>query len=426
VADFETVDLLTDPSLVENPHRYFEHLRKKGAAVRLPHHGVVATVGYDAALAVFRDDERFSALNAVGGPYSTPAFPQDLDDISEQIEAARGQMAFTGLIATQDPPTHSKIRSLLMGVITPKRLKENETFMWRLADQQIDRFIGRGGFEVAKDFGGAYTALVIADLLGVPEEDHATFEGMMHGMSGAAMPGQLTSNANADTNPLEAMGMYFFKYLSERRVSPRPGALTDLALAKYPDGSTPEIIDVVGLATFLFAAGRDTAVRLITAALRFVAEDPELQRRLRTERALIPNFLEEVLRLEGAVKANFRLAKVPVKVGELELPPGTAVMQITAAANRDPARFERPDELLADRKNARDHLSFGRGVHACPGAPLARAEAKVALERLFDRTGDLRINERAHGPAGARRFEYEPNYMFRGLTELHLDFTPAA
>jgi cytochrome P450 len=125
------------------------------------------------------------------------------------------------------------------------------------------------------------------------------------------------------------------------------------------------------------------------------------------------------------VKSSFRLTKVPVKVGDLEVPPGTTLMMLISAMNRDPKRFESPAELRLDRKNAREHLAFGRGIHSCAGAPLARAEAKVTLERLFDRTSDIRIDETRHGPAGARRFEYEPNYIIRGMKALHLVFDKA-
>jgi len=96
-----------------------------------------------------------------------------------------------------------------------------------------------------------------------------------------------------------------------------------------------------------------------------------------------------------------------------------------AAANRDPRRFDDPTTFDPARKNARQHISFGRGIHSCPGAPLARAETRVAIERLLDRTSDIRINERVHGQANDRRYQYVPTYILRGLTELHLEFTPA-
>ena len=101
-------------------------------------------------------------------------------------------------------------------------------------------------------------------------------------------------------------------------------------------------------------------------------------------------------------------------------------MVLNGAANRDPRRFEHADEFDLDRANARQHVAFGHGVHTCPGAPLARAEARVSLERILDRMHDIRISETEHGPAGARRFDYAPTYILRGLTRLHLEFTPAS
>jgi len=125
-------------------------------------------------------------------------------------------------------------------------------------------------------------------------------------------------------------------------------------------------------------------------------------------------------RVDGQV-----LSRVPAKVGDLEVPAGTTVMLVNAAANRDPRRFDDPATFDITRENARHHMAFGRGVHTCPGAPLARTEARVSLERLLDRTADIRIDESHHGPAGARRYHYVPTFILRGLTRLYLEFTPA-
>ena len=99
-------------------------------------------------------------------------------------------------------------------------------------------------------------------------------------------------------------------------------------------------------------------------------------------------------------------------------------MVLPGAANRDPREFDHPDELRLDRPNGRQHIAFGHGIHTCAGAPLARAEANVSLQRVLDRTADIRISESHHGPAGARHWDYTPTWMLRGLEELHLEFTP--
>jgi cytochrome P450 len=124
------------------------------------------------------------------------------------------------------------------------------------------------------------------------------------------------------------------------------------------------------------------------------------------------------------VKADFRLAKRTTKVGGVDVPAGTPVMLLNGAVNRDPGRFECPASFDIDRPNVQAHIAFGRGVHSCPGGPLARAEARISLERILARTRDIRLDEEHHGPAGARRFRYEPTWVLRGLTSLHLNFDP--
>ncbi len=176
--------------------------------------------------------------------------------------------------------------------------------------------------------------------------------------------------------------------------------LTDLATAKYPDGSTPpEVIDVARTATFLFAAGQETTAKLLSAAIKALVERPDLQQALREDRSLIPTFVEESLRLESPVKSDSRLARRSSKVGGMDIKAGTVVMVLPGAANRDPRRFTDPHEFQVRRPNVREHIAFGRGVHSCPGAPLARVEGRVSLERMLDRMGEITVDEEFHGPA---------------------------
>jgi cytochrome P450 len=173
----------------------------------------------------------------------------------------------------------------------------------------------------------------------------------------------------------------------------------------------------------LFAAGQETTARLLAAALKYLAEHPELQHELRSNGERIPSFVEETLRIESPVKADFRLARHETTVGGVAVAAGTPVMLLNGAANRDPRHFDGPDEFRVDRPNAMDHIAFGRGAHACPGGPLARAEARISLERILHRTRDIRLSEQHHGPQTARHFNYEPTWVLRGLTDLHLEFT---
>jgi cytochrome P450 len=267
--------------------------------------------------------------------------------------------------------------------------------------------------------------LVVADLLGVPEGDHEEFREAF----GAERPGTAIGGLDHEviaSNPLAWADEKFARYIEERREAPRDDVLTSIATAKYPDGSTPEVSDVVRTATFLFAAGQETTAKLLGAALRVLGDRPDIQQQLRQDRSLIPVFIEESLRMDSPVKSVFRMARKTTTLGDTPVPAGTTVMVSPGAANRDPKRFDNPHEFSLDRKNVREHIAFSRGVHSCPGAPLARVEGRVSIERLLDRLADITIDEEKHGPADARAYTYEPTFILRGLTELNITFNAGA
>lgn len=420
--DYDSVDFFSDTSLVEDPYPYYEHLRARCPVLALPVHNVVAVTGYDEAVEVYRDPETFSSCNSVVGPFATFPVPLEGDDISEVIERYRHLLPMHEHLVTMDPPEHTRQRGLLMRLLTPKRLRENEAFMWRLADRQLDEFLAAGRCEFISTYAQPFAMLVVADLLGVPEEHHQRFR---EGFGLSAAPGRVGEQGSVgDLNPLGWLDDYFANYIEDRRRNPRNDVLTELALATYPDGSVPEVTAVVRTATFLFAAGQETTARLLATAVKHLAENPDLQDHLRSHRDRIPDFIEEALRIESPVKADFRLARRTTTVAGVRIAAGTPVMLLNGAANRDPRRFECPAEVRLDRPNLREHIAFGRGVHSCPGGPLARAEARVSLERILDRTRDIRLSAEHHGPPGNRRFRYEPTWVLRGLHDLHIEFSP--
>jgi cytochrome P450 len=424
MSNYDSVDYFTDPSLVSDPYPYFDHLRSKCPVIREPNHGVIAVTGWEEANAIYKDSDAYSSCVAVMGPFTPMPFVPEGDDICAQIAEHRTQIPLYEHMVTMDPPDHTRARSILSRLLTPKRLKENEDFMWRLADRHIDEFIADGGCEFLTAYAKPFSLLVVADMLGVPEEDHEEFREAFGAIQGDTPVGGLDHDVIA-INPLEWADEKFGSYIEDRRRQPREDVLTALATAKYPDGSTPEVFEVVRTATFLFAAGQETTAKLLSAALRLLGERPDLQRRLREDRSRIPNFIEECLRMESPVKTVFRLARKSTQVGDLDAPAGTTVMVSPGAANRDPRRFDNPHEFNLDRKNVREHVAFSRGIHSCPGAPLARVEGRVSLERILDRMADITLDEAHHGPTDDRRFSYEPTFILRGLTDLHIRFSPA-
>ncbi len=425
MTNFDSVDFFTDPSLVADPHPYFDYLRGIGPVAQLPHYGVVAVTGYDEATAVYKNSDAFSNCVSVGGPFPPLPFKPDGDDLTSQIDRHREQFPMFEHMVTMDPPEHTRARAVLSRLLTPNRLKANENFMWRLADRQLEEFLGNSECEFIGEYAKPFATLVIADLLGVPEDDHKEFRIVL----GAERPGSQVGSLDHDSvgvNPLEWLEEKFCSYIDDRRRQPRGDVLSALAAAKYPDGSTPEVIEVVRPATLLFAAGQETTAKLLSAALRVLGDRPDLQQKLRADRSLIPAFIEESLRLESPVKSHARLARKSTTVGGVEIAAGTVVMVLPGAANRDPRRFTDPHEFQLGRKNVREHMAFGRGIHSCPGGPLARVEGRVSLERILDRMSDITIDEARHGPAGDRRYSHEPTYILNGLTELNLKFAPVA
>ncbi len=426
MTDLAAADYFSDQDIAQDPYEYLDYLRSQNPVFREPNYGVVAVTGYDEAVAAFKDYETFSAVNAIGGPFPPLPFEPEGDDISEQIEAHRHLFPINEMMVVMDPPEHTRARSLLSRLLTPARLKENEDFMWELADRQLDEFLGKGKCEMLGEYGKPFATLVIADLLGVPDDDRAEFRASLGAGNAPGSAVGALDHTPVAVNPLEWLDGKFTGYINERRRQPREDVLTSLAAATYPDGSTPEVVDVVRAATFLFAAGQETVVKLLSASTRVLAERPDLQDKLRADRSLIGNFIEESLRIESPTKVDFRLARKTTNLGGVDIKAGTVLMLCLGAANRDPRKFENPDEFHLDRKNVREHITFGRGIHTCAGAPLARVEAKVTLNRFLDRMTDIAIDETQHGPHGNRRYSYEPTFLLRGLSELHLTYKPVA
>jgi cytochrome P450 len=416
-------DYFTDYSILRDPYEYFEALRAKGPVHELPGRDVLVVTGFNEALDVLRNDKDFSSVNCVQGAAAPLPFPTTGDDLTPQIEANRERVPGGTSLVAYDDTQHAYSRSILSRLFTPSRLKANEEFMTAYGDQLVKDAVAKGSCELIKDIATPFVTLVIADLLGVPADDRELF---MRVIAEAPPPGNMADAEAKDRKPgpLEFMAGYFARYIADRRATPRNDVLTDLALAKYPDGSTPDLMELVRLSTFLFGAGQDTSAKLLGNAMRFLIEVPGLQDKLRKEPALIPQFLEETLRLEGSTKITSRLARKNTRIGDLDIPVGKRILIAFAAANRDPRRWEEPQDFKLGRPRINEHVAFGRGPHVCAGAPLARVEVRVIFERFLAHTSNIDIAADKHGPRGQRTLNYEPSFIIRGLDSMHLTLAP--
>ena len=414
---FETLDFLTDASVLGDPSPYYDYLRE--CPVRhVPPHDVVAVTGYDELVSVFRDIETYSMCNTASGPFPPLPMEPGAHDVTDVIEEHREIFPISEHFATFDPPKHTDHRALLMRFLTPKRLEDSEPFMRGLADRLIDEFHAAGRCDFIADYAYPFALLSIASVLGVPEEDHELFLGELRAYTAGSLEKPL------EGNPFDFMDPIFLRYVEDRRRNPQADVITKMATATFPDGTLPDALDVVRMAVFLFASGQGTTAHLMGMMLRHLAERPELQEAVREDRDLVLVFVEETLRFESPTKVLFLMARRTHELDGCPVKAGDTIMAMPGAANRDARHFEDPNEFRLDRANVRDHVAFGRGIHACPGGSLVRQETRVSLNRVLDRMGDIRISEEHHGPVGDRHYEWKPSFMLRGLQALQLEFTP--
>jgi cytochrome P450 len=381
--DLKTADFFTDTKLVSDPYPYFDALRSRCPVHPVAHPGVVAVTGYDEAVQVYKDASTFSSCNSVGGPYPPLEVPASAQDVTDVIEARREQWPMNEFMVTMDGAAHESQRGLLRRLLTPRRLKENEAALAGIADRCIDEFISIGRCEVINDFGKPFTTLAIADLLGVPEEDHDEVRQVLAGSTIAVVGDEQT----LAVNPLEFLFDKFRTYLEDRRRDPGDDVLTQLATATYDDGSLPEFDAIVRTAVFLFGAGQDTSARMLCAAIRIIADNKDIQERLRSERGLIPEFIEEV--------------PAPGKPDDERLPDGSGSHHPWRGGHLgrnyrdDPPRCRQPRRAslpTGQRVPAGTHeRSRTHRVRSCPGGPLATNPAPMC--RTYSPSG-LRVLSR--------------------------------
>lgn len=418
-------DYFSDHEVLKDPYAFFNAIREQGPVYRPPGRDYYIVTGFEEALEVLRNHEDFSAIIGLQGAAAPLPFTPHGSDITGQIEAHRKDFAGGDQVVNLDDEPHTKLRAFINTLFVPSRLKESERFIEAYCDEMVGSAVADGQVELIGQIATPFVTMVVADLLGVPMEDRRIF---MDAIAKGPIPGALDGTdpmSGGAEHPFAVMGTYFYGYLADRRANPREDILTEFAHAKYNDGSTPELYDLVQLGMFMFGAGQDTSAKLLGNSMKYLVEDQDLQTRLRGDPKQIPAFLEEVLRIEGSTKQTARLARKDTKIGDVAIPAGTKVLVALSAANRDPKRWDNPNELIIGRKKVIEHVGFGRGKHVCAGAPLARVEVRVIMEKFLEMTSKIELDLEKH-PNGIADLAYEPSFIIRGLEKMHIRLTPAA
>ncbi|MGM1061749.1 cytochrome P450 [Saccharothrix sp. Mg75] len=363
-------------------------------------------------------DEELGLWDAYGHPEVVEALADHGRFSSEVLRLFPGEPdpALTeGNLVQLDPPVHDKLRRLVSGAFTPKVVADLEPRIARLTHELLDRV--DGDFDLVEDLAYPLPVIVIAELLGVPSGDRDLFRGWVDQLFEGDDQFSLTDaekqgeELRGTVERLAPMLDYLRGHAAERRTRPREDLLTALVRAEV-DGERLSDTEVVNFASVLLVAGHITTTMLLGNTVLCLDAHPDQLRAVREDRALVPAAVEESLRYLTPFASVARATTVATTLGGVEIPADQVVVLWPAAANRDERRFADPHAFDV-RRDPNPHLGFGRGVHFCLGAPLARLEGRVALNVLLDRFPHLRADP-------DRRPGFMPSPNMVGVRSLHL------
>lgn len=294
----------------------------------------------------------------------------------------RDSSPFSSSILNMDPPRHRQLRSLVSQAFTPRMVAHMEARITEITNGLLDQVVTQGKMDAIRDLAYPLPVMVIAELLGIPTELREDFKRW----SDALVAGdEETTEEERQARFQEIGGMfgYFSQVLEERRAHPQNDLVSAL-LAAEVDGEHLNAQELLGFCGLLLVAGNETTTNLIGNLLLCLDENPGTMERLRANRALVPGAIEEALRYYSPIKSVRRFTSTETTIGDQHLEAGQLIIPWISAANRDEAQFPDADRFDIEREPNR-HLGFGRGIHFCLGAPLARLGAKIALGVMLER-----------------------------------------
>ncbi|MCV7445763.1 cytochrome P450 [Mycobacterium paraense] len=371
----EPIQLLGAEAL-QDPYPTYDRMRAEAPVQRIGDSVFYAVCGWDALQeAVERVDDFSSNLTA------TLVFHDDGTVTPFDMGPAGGA---AHALATADDPTHALHRKILLPHLSAKRVRIIQEFATRTAERLWDENLRDGQIEWMSAVANRLPMMVVARLLGLPDDDVDRLIRLGYAtttlLDGVVTPEQLEA---AFAAALELSG-YVTEHFEKASGTNEYGLMADLA-ARCASGEL-EQLPALGIMLTLFSAAGESTASLLGSAAWILADRPVIQQRLRENPELLTAFIEETLRLESPFRGHYRHVWRDTTLAGVDLPADSHLLLMWGAANRDPAHFKAPNEFRLDRTSAKGHLAFGKGLHFCVGAALARLEAQVVLRKLLERT----------------------------------------
>jgi cytochrome P450 len=389
---------LLDPQVLADPYPLYRELRERDPVHWDPYLHAWVVTRYDDVVTVLK---RYHAARTPDPDRLSELGMEQLTPIAELMVR---QMLFL------DQPAHGRVRRLAAHAFTPRRIERLREHIQGIADRLFDEVADEPSWDVMSRLANPLPAIVTAEMLGVPTADHELLKDWSQDF--AEMLGNFQHNPGRAAKVLQSvedMVTYFREAIRREATSPTEGLINALWSADI-DGDRFSEEELIANVIVTMVGGQETTTNLIGNGLLTLLRQPDQVERLRAEPELMPQAVEELLRFESPSQHTARLAPEDAQLGDHAIPPGTAVIAVMGAANRDPERFPEPDRLELDRADNR-HVAFGWAAHFCFGAPLARMEGQIAFRTLLDRFSHIELEPDAE-------ITWRPNLGLRGLTAL--------
>ena len=403
-----------DPDVQLCPFKAYEQVRGPEKVYQDPATGWYFVTDYETVRRLSADAANLSSFTGVLMCKTKSAHQDEIDAIWNQ----EGFLP-TPVLVVSDPPDHSFYRSFVDRSFSLGRVKRMEEYLETIVDEIIAELRGRNAVEFRSAVATRLTLSVIADQIGMPRSDWRQLDEWTDAVMAHQDQSIEPEREKALVRKLCELHRYAASKVEQYRREPKECLLSDFANMEV-NGRRLTMREIAAMVEQGLTGGKDTSASAICSAMLRLCEDPALQQRLSVDASLIPQFVEEVMRLDAPVQGLFREAKTDLEVGGTRIPCGSVVVLKWGAANRDPSVFPDPDLLKLDRANAKRHLTFGYGAHTCVGNLLARAEMRILFTKLLANNRNWRLEP------GAESVKRVPHFFSYGPMELHVRFDSAS